>query len=442
MNRSGVILTICAGILLAAASACGASAQETVEETEIIETPTAAVTNGTAAGNERAAVVPPAVAAPTSPAAPTPTAFALTLPPPKIVTATPVAAVDVEQVDCGVFESAEDAHAYFLTEGGGPLDDPYSLDTNRDGIACNATTDAGAEFRAWDFEDSDGPGPGGVIQPTPTVGTTTEPVAQRERLELWEVDWTHMQDEGIVRIVQVGDGLTGQDLNFPYDECGPNVGTEPTEENRMFNPRVRAGWLWVDVPESDGDYCVGGYWSYETEIFPMPIYPPRRGYEQRRYDITGRNDEIVFRVDYEWRNYDVPPEGRPVEAVRLSGSATEPIPHEDPEKRYVTVKVGGEERVLLCRADMLPAAIWTFEEGFVPLTLEEEQAYSRLQTKWTMLQGIEWNEETAETKRAAEALGWYVVLGHSEGSHSYCFHLANQKDLPDTTPCLECYERK
>ena len=141
----------------------------------------------------------------------------------------------------------------------------------------------------------------------------------------------------------------------------------------MFNPRVRAGWLWVDVPESDGDYCVGGYWSYETEVFPMPIYPPRRGYEQRRYDITGRNDEIVFRVDYEWRNYDVPPEGRPVEAVRLSGSAPEPIPHEDPEKRYVTLEVGGEERVLLCRADMLPAAIWTFEEGFVPLTQEEEQ---------------------------------------------------------------------
>ena len=210
----------------------------------------------------------------------------------------------------------------------------------------------------------------------------------------------------------------------------------------MFNPRTRAGWVWVDVPESDGDYCVGGYWSYETEIFPMPTYPPRRGYEKRRYDITGRNDELVFRVAYEWRNYDVPPEGRPAEAVRHSGSAPEPIPHDDPEKRYVTVEVGGEERDLLCRADMLPAAIWTFEEGFVPLTLEEEQAYSRLQTKWTMLQGIEWNEETAEAKRAAEALGWYMVLGHSEGSHSYCFHLANQEDLPDTTPCLECYERK
>ena len=120
MNRSGVILTICAGILLAAVYACGDAVQEAVEETEVIETPAVAVTNGTAAGNERAAVVPPEVAAPTSPAAPTPTAFALTVPPPKIVTATPVASVDVEQVDCGVFESAEDAQAYFLTEGGGP----------------------------------------------------------------------------------------------------------------------------------------------------------------------------------------------------------------------------------------------------------------------------------------------------------------------------------
>ena len=118
MNRSGVILTVCAGILLAAAFACGGATQETVVETELIETPAVAATNGTA-GNERLTVVPPAVVAPTA------TAFALTVPPPKIVTATPIPEVNVEQVDvarvdCGVFESAEDSQTYFLTKGAAP----------------------------------------------------------------------------------------------------------------------------------------------------------------------------------------------------------------------------------------------------------------------------------------------------------------------------------
>ena len=442
MNRSRLIWALCAVLLLVAGLACGSSEQggdEGVTVPEVHEPPAVAVTNGMAGSGK-------AVPAPREGVDATPTPFAQTVPPPRIVT--PTAVVELEEVteietaDCGLFESPEDAQAYFLTEGGGPFEDPYSLDTNRDGIACNAATDAGAQRRQWDFEDSDGPGPAGTIQPTPTpmLSTTTQSAPPPEPLDLWEVDWTGMQDEGIVRIVKVGDQLTGQDLNYPYDECGPVVGTEASESNGMYDVRTRAGWLWVDVPDSDGDYCVGGYWGYETEVFPMPIYPPDK-LSRQRWTITSTEQELVFRVNYEWRNYDIPPDERPYGAVRYSQSAPEQIWIEDPARRYVTVEIGGEERPLLCGPEMLPAAIWSAEEGFVPLTVEEEQVYAGLQSEHSVLERNEWSEETVEAKRAAGELGWYLVLSDKGGWPFYCFNLANPGDLPDTTPCLECYER-
>ena len=444
MNARWYVAAFFAGLPLLASFGCGSESAMSIPREDAVDMPVvAAPTIELPSGGHYSTAAPAEVVA-------TPTAYALTAPSPRVVTATPAivetAEIPVEDLDCSVFDSAEAAQAVFLSVGG-PLDDDYSLDTNRDGIACNADTDAGADGRRWSFLNSDGPGPEGTIRPTATPDAqepTKRPEWELQRLDLWEIDWTHMQSVGVVRIVKVGERLLGSGdlpLSFPQDECGPNVGSDLTEANWTWDEEERSGWVWVDVPESEGDYCVAAYWGAETDFFPLPVYP--RDSRKVRPRVPHTSEGLIFRVDHEWRNYDVPPvDPREGGAIRFRGNTPDPVPGYTFEEPYVMIEVGGQRQPLLCGPEMMPAAIWTHEEGFVPLTIEEEQAYAKLQTEWSLLASLEWNEDVAKTKKEAEMLGWYFVLGNRGTWPFFCWNLANQEELPDTTPCLDCYERK
>ena len=433
-----------AGVLVFVSFGCRGEAGMSIPREDAVERPETVVpTVEPSTGGQDSKAAPAEVVA-------TPTAYALTVPNPRIVTATPVIVdtgkILVENLDCSVFDSAQAAQAAFLSVGG-PLDDDFSLDTNRDGIACNADTDAGADGLRWAFSDSDGPGPAGTIRPTATPDAQEPPKPpemEGQRLGLWEIDWAHMQSVGVVRIVKVAERLLGSGdfpISFAQDECGPSVGSDLTEANWTWDGEERSGWIWVDVPESEGDYCVAAYWGAETDFLPLPVYP--RDSRKVRPRVPHVSEGLVFRVDHEWRNYDVPPaDPREGGAIRFRGNTPEPIPGYTVEEPYLMIEVGEERQPLLCGPEMMPAAIWTHEEGFVPLTIEEEQAYAKLQTEWPLLASIEWNEDVAETKKEAETLGWYFVLGNRGTWPFFCWNLANQEELPDTTPCLECYERK
>lgn len=433
-----------AGALVLAGFGCGSESGTIIPIEDAVETPAvfASPASVAAEGQDPTAARATLVA--------TPTAYAQTVPSSRVVTATPViietAEIPVEDLDCSVFDSAEAAQAAFLSAGG-PLDDDNSLDTNRDGIACNADTDAGADGRRWAFPDSEGRGTMGVIQPTATPDPQEPPESpetELRRLDLWEIDWASMQSIGVVRIVKVGERLLGSGdlpISFAQYECDPGVGSYLTEANWTWDEEERSGWIWVDVPESEADYCVGAYWGAGTDFFPLPVYP--RSSSKVRPRIPHVREGLVFRVDHEWRNYDVPPANpREGGAIRYRGNTPDPIPNYTVEEPYLMVEVGGERRPLLCAPEMMPAAIWTHEEGFVPLTIEEEQAYASLQIEWPLLASVDWNDEVIETKKEAEMLGWYFVMGNRGTWPFFCWNLANQEELPETTPCLECYERK
>ena len=435
---------LCAGVLGLASFGCRSETVASIPREGAVETPVVAAptVEPVGGGQDSMASSVEVIAAPT--------AYAMGVPSPRVVTATPIveetAEIPVEGLDCSVFDSADAAQSAFLSVGG-PLDDEYSLDTNRDGIACNADTDAGADGRMWAFSDSDGPGPAGTIQPTTTPYSQEPPKPpdlELQRLDLWEIDWGFMQNVGVVRIVKVGERLLGSGdlpISFAKDECGPNVGSELTEANWTWDEEERSGWIWVDVPESEADYCVAAYWGPETDFFPLPVYP--RDSRKVRPRVPHMSDGLVFRVDHEWRNYDIPPsDPREGGAVRFRGNTPDPIPSYTAEEPHLMIELGGKRQPLLCGPEMMPAAIWTHEEGFVPLTIEEEQAYAKLQAEWPLLASLNWNEEMAEARKEVEKLGWYFVLGNRGTWPFFCWNLANQEELPDTTPCLECYERK
>ena len=229
--------------------------------------------------------------------APTPTPYSGIFPPRAASTLLPEPTPIPTSADCGIFDTAELAHVYFLNEGG-PFIDPHELDTNGDGIACNAPNDAGFAARRWKAES-----PAVAVSPSfavmlPTPSPTASPSQPNplspspqphagavqmeatetpEPLELWEVDWAYLEDERLVDIVAQGErlgwsGYIGPDGQAPPRDCVLEVGTSADETNPTWRHDERRAWLWVDPPEDGGAFCVGATWSTKQKVFPIPVY--------------------------------------------------------------------------------------------------------------------------------------------------------------------------
>ena len=443
MIRHGMLVVcVCISVLGVLALGCGSEPLELAETAE----------SATAAPASRPAV-PPSVTAERSNGitqhSATATPYSQTIPSPRVITRTPTpSAVEepvilTESINCGVFNSPEQAQETFLLAGG-PFEDPYLLDTNGDGLACNADTDAGAALRGWvKAEPTVTPAPV-AASPTP-VRAAGETAVMYEPIELWEVDWRELQKAGVVHIQKLGERLIGGGdglrPQFPYEICVPEaVGTGLDSSNKAWKESERLGWLWVDLPESDDDFCVVAQWSWDVDVFPVPSYPGNMAYDYRARSML---EPLVFAVAYEWRFYDTPPEdARSAGAFRYNQRFPEPVPSGDPAEPVVMVEVAGSQQPLTCGPEMMPSAIWTDEEGFIPLSIEEEMDFAELDIKRNVLSTMTWDEASVEAKKEADRLGWYFILGDQGEWPFFCWKLVNQEDLPDRKPCLECYERK
>lgn len=137
----------------------------------------------------------------TQPSTPTPTASAVAASP----TLTPERTDEPD--DCDDFATHRDAQLYFL-EQGGPLDDPFGLDTDGDGIACNAETDTGYDRRSYALFDEYTPTPTQTATPTPTTppaSPSTDIWSSPERTaELNAIDWQAFEDGIEVSLINEG----------------------------------------------------------------------------------------------------------------------------------------------------------------------------------------------------------------------------------------------
>ncbi len=161
------LLVILIGIVTLLAVGCGGN-EENVEATEVLLDATAEATvevttvpgavatttvlvSPTPYGGSvpqpivvRPSATPVPSAAPTGEAVRTPTANAPVLLSPTAISGSPQPSALVGEKDCGNFMSHREAQLFFM-ENDGQIEDLYALDTDKDGIACNAPGDSGYE---------------------------------------------------------------------------------------------------------------------------------------------------------------------------------------------------------------------------------------------------------------------------------------------------------
>ena len=155
---------------------------------------------------------------------------------------------------------------------------------------------------------------------------------------------------------------------------------------------------------------------------------------------------LVFPSDYGVTEYTLPPEPPHFAgAPRFSGQP-DPLPALDTSAfaaPTLEVDISMGPVVMYCTPEMLPVAIWTTSEGFIPLTMHEEKRYGELATDYDFISELELTEENLETREEARKLGWYFVFGNEGDNPAYCWRVGNHEDIRfDIRPCLECYQRK
>lgn len=351
--------------------------------------------------------------------------------------------------------------------------DPHELDTNGDGIACNGPSDAGFSARQW------AEGPSVVVSPTSSAKLLTpsatasptllnapsphpqadvgeaekEATATPEPLELWEVDWAYLEEEGLVDIVAHGERLAwsdyiGPDGQAPPRSCVIEVGTSADESNPTWMPDERKAWIWVDPPEEGDAFCVGASWSTKQRVFPIPVYLAKYGSDRAalsRQRAAGIGASLVFPSDYEITEYTLPPEPPHFAGAPRYSGQPDPLPALDTSAfaaPTLEVDVSTGKVAMYCTPEMLPVAIWTSSEGFIPLTMHEEKRYGELATDYDFISELELTESDLETREEARKLGWYFVLGNEGDNPAYCWRVGNHEDIRfDIRPCLECYKR-
>ncbi len=174
-------------------------------------------------------------------------------------------------IGCSDFNEWPDAQTFFYYEGG-PLRDDYHLDTNRDGIACNAGTDQGTDgqiFKAPKMED---------ILPESERGPVVveAPLVEFSPAEVAAIGWQDFEREGYLFLwKQEGDTIRVLQEATEWVEvnCGSNIGSSPDSRvSPTWTNFSHFVWLWY---EGDGEQgCVGvSKWVDWAEKVPGACEP-------------------------------------------------------------------------------------------------------------------------------------------------------------------------
>lgn len=441
-----LMVSTLAALLIASAAACGGP-----EEVSVPAEGLPAATRGMLSPTVAAAEIVRGTPTPYSRGVPLPVVVTAT--PAPVETAVPRAEAttvpdvrqpkysDAKDIDCGDFEDWIEAQEFFLSNGG-PGEDPNLMDTDMDGIACNAEADRGYEFRAFanaDFRAATPdaspaePQPAGVaVTPAAAVATRTAqmPSAQPPVVtvqpvvtpgnwptpqELSAVKWAKFRERGYFT-KGVSSGKRIRVYEGPeetrYVSCGPEIGTAFDGSNPTWSDRSHWIFFWRE-PEAGLPGCMGAS-KYEDWVNkPIPASPPERSEIRSLYVKWG--EPLRFAVDDSVRDFSLPDtlDARYVEHSRI---------------------VWDDGWVGKCDEASLPWAAWERERGFYTISLEDEEAQRR----------AEWTVEQVANKEEGRKRGLYFIykgMGRDKTDGPYCWHVSNHEEIPPHWPCLECQWR-
>ena len=383
-------------------------------------------------------------------AATTPITIAAAIPtPPSAVVATPTAG-GAGSIDCGDFQTWEDAQQFFIEEGG-PDRDEYRLDTDGDGIACNAESDQGAEIQPFEAPESaaepqdatpepvPAPGRPTVVaaatpeptpEPTPASAIRSEaPLREYTPEEIGEVDWIRFEQDGhVFSRVLPGTQIrfrSGEGFNdYTELECGPEIGSSlDFHSSRTWSEHSHVIWVWFEDPDNEKEHLRSGciqVSKYEDWPNKEAARPSLSAREVDALRAEQQGEELVFFYQVNDRSYTMPPGSRGQKEVYGTDA-------------YLVSADG--EFTGVCWAHQLPNAIWSVERGFVAMP-DEDVVRRYYRTDYT--------EEMLEIMQKAREFGWYYVLGGSgsiRGGGFGCWQVGNPEEVP-VEPCIACDIRR
>ena len=326
--------------------------------------------------------------------------------------------VSAQDIDCGDFEDWIEAQEFFLRNGG-PGEDPSLLDTDMDGIACNAETDRGYPSRVFASSEIPVATPAAKPSPTPAHIATAVPAVMAGDWptpeELGAVKWGKFTERGYFT-KGVSNGKTIYVYESPKSArevtCGPDVGTAFDRSNPTWSEASHWIFFWR-VPKVGLPGCRGAS-KYEDWV-NKPLPAPQL--ERREWDglFVKWGDPLKFALDDTVRDFSLA---------------------DWRDSHYVV-----HDRIVLedgwvskCDETTLPWAAWGRERGFYTISIEDEEAQKR----------HEWTDEQVLMKEEGRARGLYFIykgLGAEFGSGNYCWHVPNHEEIPPHRPCLECQWR-
>ena len=432
-----VVVSAFAALLVVMVSACGdqADVPEPVADHTVVSATAAAQPTPTVAVVELVEA--------------TPTPYSQSMPSPVVVTATPepketavprlnataTAVADqpevvaAKDIDCGDFGDWIEAQEVFLRNGGLD-DDPYLMDTDMDGIACNAETDRGYDVRVFASADIPGPTPAVVVAATPTAAVAT-PGAGPSPTQASAVnagDWPTPEEIGAVKwgkFIDRGYFTKGVPNGSPINvyegpmitrevTCGPEIGTAFDSSNPTWSDSSHLVFVW-SVVEGWGSGNCRGVSKYEDWVNkPLPA-PPLESSELEELFVKW-GEPLKFAVDDTVRDFSLP------DWLEVHYVVHSRIVWDD----------GWESK---CDEATLPWSAWDRKRGFYTISIEDEEAMKRR----------EWKDEQAAMKEEGRARGLYYILDggflFSKYPGGYCWHVPNHDEIPPHRPCLECQWR-
>ena len=423
-----------------------------------------------AATSETMAVLTPAPTA--QPSTPTPAASTAVAVP----TLTPER-VEVQD-DCGDFATHREAQLYFL-EQGGPIDDPFGLDTDGDGIACNAETDTGYERIAFTLFSAATATPAPTATPIPTVQplpSSADIWSSPERAaELNSIDWrafantlghtaVSITPEGWRMSVYWAEPAGSSNWKFRDIECGPHFGNRLDKANPTYHIRHQHGvdqsdtlTIWIEPTDGDAPFCA------KVDRFRDWKSTDRPPLDGRISDPSGR---AVW--------------GEPIRFPYQGGYTL------SPDEVDYGMAIGRTFEVLEgeleCAPHKMPLAVWS--PGFEVLGREEEELVARYgfrgfkveepanefapgySVDYSADSSEYWDSYDWESKEFWRNAGWFLMVSgwsryavegerypppYREGgviydivpdsdarAIHYCWRVPNVADLPEPRSCIEC----
>ena len=382
-------------------------------------------------------------------AATTPITTAAAIPTPtSAVVATP-AAGGAGSIDCGDFQTWEGAQQFFI-ESGGPDSDEYRLDTDGDGIACNAESDQGAEIQPFEaLESADepqdatpelvpAPGRPTVVaaatpeptpEPTPASAIRSEaPLREYTPEQIGSVDWYGFERDGYLSRralegVEIRYRSGAGRSDYTTVECGPEIGSSlDARSSKTWSEFSHVIWVWYEDPDNDferdrkGCIQVSKYEDWPNKERARGRLSDR---EVDAFRVVELGQDLIFFYQVSDRSYTMPAGGDVWFSVIGAG-----------------IGAGGADTDFyeVCWSHQLPNAVWSEERGFVAMT--DEDVFNRHNR-------VEYTEEVLDVYRRARVAGWYYVhFGGVESGGGYgCWQVGNAEEVP-VEPCVECEIRR